>query len=73
MCGILFCRASCHHVANIRLMLCLTGSLVVTTYTIDVILFWEQAEVFLGFSPLIILFEMSAQGKPPRVGYSTQF
>lgn len=32
-----------------------------------------RAEVFLGIFPLIVVFKMSAQGKLPRVGYSTAF
>ncbi|CAE7560393.1 CLASP [Symbiodinium natans] len=73
MCGLLIQRASRYYVVNIMLMLGLISSIAFAIYTVDVSLFWERAEVFLGIFPLIVVFKMSAQGKLPRVGYSTKF
>eukprot|EP00439_Symbiodinium_sp_Y106_P000557 s3837_g1.t1 len=73
MCGLLIRRASRYYVVNIMLMLGLISSVAFAIYTVDVSLFWERAEVFLGIFPLIVVFKMSAQGKLPRVGYSTKF
>jgi len=73
MCGVLIRRCSRYYVVNIMGMLCLISSLAFSIYTVDVWLFWERAEVFLGIFPLIVIFKMSAAGKLPRVGYSTKF
>lgn len=73
MCGLLIRRASRYYVVNIMLMLGLISSIAFAIYTVNVSLFWERAEVFLGIFPLIVIFKMSAQGKLPRVGYSTKF
>ena len=54
------------------LMLGLISSVAFSIYAVNVSLFWERAEVFLGIFPLIIIFKMSAQAKLPRVGYSTK-
>ncbi|CAE8681971.1 unnamed protein product, partial [Polarella glacialis] len=73
MCGVLIRRCARYYVANILLMLGLISSIAFAVYFLDVALFWERAEVFLGIFPLITIFKMSAQGKLPRVGYSTKF
>jgi len=73
MCGIIIKRCCRYYVVNILGMLCLISSLVFAIYTIDVKDFWARAEVFLGVFPVTVVFKMSAQGKLPRVGYSTNF
>jgi len=71
--GILIRRSSRYYVANIMLVLGLISSLTFSVYTLQVDWFFERAEVFLGIFPLIVTFKMSAQGKLPRVSYSTNF
>jgi len=73
MCGVLIRRNARYYVVNILGMLGLISSMAFAIYTIDVWLFWERAEVFLGIFPLTVVFKLSAQGKLPRVGYSTKF
>jgi len=73
MCGILIRRQPRYYVVNILFMLGLITSLCFSIYSLPVTLFWERAEVFLGIFPLIVIFKMSAQGKLPRGGSSTQF
>jgi len=73
VCGILVQRNSRYYAVNIIMMLGIISTLVFTIYTLPTWQFWERAEVFLGIFPLIVIFKLSAQGKLPRVGYSTQF
>jgi len=73
MCGVLVRRCPRYYVVNIMAMMCLLTLLTFSIYFMDVTLFWERAEVFLGIYPLVVVFKLSAQGKLPKVNYSTKF
>eukprot|EP00450_Noctiluca_scintillans_P030704 CAMPEP_0194546224 /NCGR_PEP_ID=MMETSP0253-20130528/90361_1 /TAXON_ID=2966 /ORGANISM="Noctiluca scintillans" /LENGTH=259 /DNA_ID=CAMNT_0039393297 /DNA_START=79 /DNA_END=855 /DNA_ORIENTATION=+ len=73
MCGVLIRRCPRYYIVNIMAMLCFLTLLAFAIYLIDVSNFWERAEVFLGIYPLIVIFKLSAQGKLPKVNYSTRF
>eukprot|EP00931_Biecheleriopsis_adriatica_P049570 TRINITY_DN28684_c0_g1_i1.p1 TRINITY_DN28684_c0_g1~~TRINITY_DN28684_c0_g1_i1.p1 ORF type:complete len:2474 (-),score=444.16 TRINITY_DN28684_c0_g1_i1:69-7490(-) len=73
MAGILIRRCARYYVANIMIILGLISSLAFSIYAIDVDFLWGRAEIFLCIFPLIVTFKVSAQGKLPRVSYSTKF